>query len=527
MSETNATSAIISKKHRRLVVPHTPALAALCNQPVVFPMNGAPYMAVPHDAEHVRLARNFGIQAQPPVLAYYDWSNGTPFSAQRMSAAMLSMEKRAYVLNGMGTGKTRTVLWAYDWLRREGQVKRMLVVAPLSTLSLTWQREVFTTVPHLRAVVLHGTREKRLRMLNTEADIYIINHDGIESVMAEIIGRNDIDLVVLDELAVYRNGQAKRFKLMKRILEHKQWAWGLTGSPTPNAPTDAWAQVKLITPWNAPKSFTHFRDQVMVKVSPFKWVAKPSALATVQEMMQPSVRYTLEDVVELPEVVVRTVDVPMGERQKAVYDQLAKHMHAVFARGELTAMNSAILMNKLLQVSQGWVYTNDRGVETLDNEDRLATLYDTIESTDRKVIVFVPFIHSLDGIKAHLDGKTVDCEVVSGDTPKSKRDQIFSRFQNGLDLKVLVAHPQCMAHGLTLTAADTVIWFGPFASLEVFEQANARITRVGQKFKQQVILFSGSPVENKLYQRLRAKQQVQDTLLDMLREGTLREAAQP
>ncbi|MFN7882017.1 MAG: SNF2-related protein, partial [bacterium] len=164
-------NAIISKKHRRLIVPHTPALAALCNSPVVFPMDGAPHMAVPHDAEHVRLARNFGIQAQPPVLTYYDWTNGTPFEAQRLSAAMLSMEKRGYVLNGMGTGKTKTVLWAYDWLRREKQVRRMLVVAPLSTLNLTWMREVFTTTPHLRAVVLYGTREKRLRMLDVDADI--------------------------------------------------------------------------------------------------------------------------------------------------------------------------------------------------------------------------------------------------------------------------------------------------------------------------------------------------------------------
>jgi SNF2 family DNA or RNA helicase len=243
-------------------------------------------------------------------------------------------------------------------------------------------------------------------------------------------------------------------------------------------------------------------------------------------MLQPSVRFTLEDVVELPEVIIHTIDIPMGARQKKVYEQLAKHMHAMFDQGELTAMNSAILMNKLLQVAQGWVYTNDRGVEALDNDERMETLHDTIESTDRKVIVFVPFIHALDGIKTFLDDRGVDCDVVSGDVPKTKRDQIFNRFQNGLDLKVLVAHPQCMAHGLTLTAADTVIWFGPFASLEVFEQANARISRIGQKHKQQVILFSGSPVENKLYQRLRAKQQVQDTLLDMLRAGTLRETSQ-
>jgi SNF2 family DNA or RNA helicase len=519
-------TAVISKRHRKIVVPHTPALAALCNQPVVFPLNGAPYMALPHDVEHVRLAQNFGIHAAPPILTYYRWPGNTqPFEAQRLSAAMLSMEKRAYVLNGMGTGKTRTVLWAYDWLRTENEVDRMLVVAPLSTLNLTWMREVFATIPHRRAVVLYGSREKRLRMLDTEADIYIINHDGVKTIMPELISRRDINLIVLDELAQYRNGTADRFKQMRRILETKERAWGLTGSPTPNEPTDAWAQARLITPWTAPNSFVRFRDDVMLKVSNFKWAAKPSALKTVQDMLRPSVRFTLEDVVELPETIIRTVEVPMGKRQKEVYEQLAKHMRAMFERDELTVMNSAILMNKLLQVAQGWVYTNARGIETLDNEDRLQTLHDTIESTERKVIVFIPFIHALDGVKSFLDGKKVDCQVVSGDTPKGKRDQIFSQFQNGLDLKVLVAHPQCMAHGLTLTAADTVIWFGPFASLEVFEQANARISRVGQKHKQQVILFEGSEVEKRLYKRLRTKQSVQDTLLDMMRAGTLKDTA--
>jgi SNF2 family DNA or RNA helicase len=195
-------------------------------------------------------------------------------------------------------------------------------------------------------------------------------------------------------------------------------------------------------------------------------------------------------------------------------------MHGLFDKGEITVQNAGILMNKLLQVSLGWVYTDMRGVVSFDNDARKAALVDAVESTDNKVIVFVPFIHALDGVADHLRKNGTPCEIVSGQTPQSERNRIFGAFQNSTEPRVIVAHPQCMAHGLTLTAADTIIWFGPFASLEVFEQANQRIRRVGQKHKQQILLFSGTRAESKLYDRLQQKKGVQDTLLDMFREDT-------
>jgi SNF2 family DNA or RNA helicase len=510
----------ISAKHRKLVVPHMDGIKSLIPEAVPLQWQGAPHLVLPHHEDHVKVVQNFGVQASAPILSYYDWCNGTPFEAQRQSAAMLTVERRAYVLNGMGTGKTRTVLWAFDWLRKQGMVKRMLVVAPLSTLHMTWAREVFATVPHLKANVVYGPREKRLALLADPADIYIINHDGMNIVANEVINRPDIDVVVLDELAVYRTYSTRRWKTMNRVLARKERVWGLTGSPTPNEPTDAWAQVKLVTPSTMPFGLTTFRESVMLKVTQFKWVPKPGALDKVREVMRPAVRYTLDDVVELPEVVIRTVDVPLGTRQAKVYDELEKRLRASFAAGDVTVMNAAILMNKLLQVSLGYVYTDERGIVALDNDQRMDALVDSIESTDRKVIVFVPFIHALDGVSAKLKAAKIDHAVVSGDTSKAKRDEIFGAFQGSLQPRVLVAHPQCMSHGLTLTAADTIIWFGPFASLEVFEQANARITRVGQKHRQQVLLFTGSVAESKLYKRLREKKGVQDTLLEMLREQT-------
>lgn len=522
-SSAITSPALISAKHRRLVVPYMDGIAALIPTAQKFEWRGAPHLALPHNENHTKLVRNFNIPAAAPITYYYDWCGGTPFEAQRQSASMLTVERRAYVLNGMGTGKTRTVLWAFDWLKREMHCKRMLVVAPLSTLHMTWWREAFQVTPHLKVNVLYGSRDKRFQMLADPADIYVVNHDGLEIIATEVINRTDIDVIVFDELAVYRTQSTKRWKTANRVAQRKERVWGLTGSPVPNAPTDAYAQIKLVTPGQMPMGFVAFRESVMVKVSTFKWVAKPTALRTVEAAMVPAVRYTLDDVVELPEVVMRTVEVAQGTQQEKVYQELEKKLVAQFAAGDITAMNAGILMNKLLQVSMGWVYTDKKGVIALDNAARLQALVDSIESTDRKVIVFVPYIHALDGISAYLKAQNIAHEVVSGDTPKRQRDDVFGRFQMTSEPRVIVAHPQCMSHGLTLTAADTIIWFGPFASLEVFEQANARITRVGQKHRQQVLMFAGTRAETKLYQRLQQKKGVQDTLLDMLRERTARE----
>jgi len=218
--------------------------------------------------------------------------------------------------------------------------------------------------------------------------------------------------------------------------------------------------------------------------------------------------------------VERYVDVDMGTVQAKVYKDIVAHCQSAFQSGDLiTAANAGAAMQKLLQISMGWVYTTDaqgqKNVKPLDNKKRIEALVDAIDSTDRKVIVFVPYIHALEGIGQALTAEKIDFETVSGDTPSKERNRIFSVFQNTSKLKVLLAHPQCVAHGITLTAADTVVWFGPITSLEIYDQANHRIKRVGQKHKQQIIHLRSTAVEKKVYAMLNAKQDVQKSFLKM------------
>jgi SNF2 family DNA or RNA helicase len=511
----------VSAKHRVVGVPFRADLANLFPGAQTVEMDDDRLILLPHGMAETRLLRNLGLDVPAPILTQYDWEGGTPFDVQKKTAALLTTNFRAYCLNGMGTGKTKASLWAWRYLNRMGLANKLLVVAPLSTLNFTWMREVFNTLPGISATVLHGTRAKRLaRLADTSFDVYIVNHDGLGVIWNDLKTRTDIDTMVLDELAVYRNGTSDRTKLARDVAKRMRWCWGMTGSPTPQAPTDAWGQCSIITPHTVPRFFGRFRDEVMTKVSQFRFVPKNNALDRVWEVMQPAVRFVLDDVVELPDVVERTVDIDLGPKQAKAYKALEEHAHALIANQEITAANAGAVLMKLLQVSSGYVYTRDRTIVSLDNDERLQALVDAVLSTDRKVLVFVPFKHALDGIIERLTREGIETAKVSGDTPRGERDQIFNLFQNTNRFRVIAAHPACMSHGLTLTAADSVVWFAPITSLETFEQANARIRRIGQKSKQQILMFQSTKVERQIYTKLRAKQRVQDRLLEMFADSS-------
>ncbi|WP_020095733.1 DEAD/DEAH box helicase [Methylobacterium sp. 285MFTsu5.1] len=515
----------ISKAHKMMGVPLREDIANLFPDAKRVTFQGNPTLVLPHGFVETKLLRNVGIEAPAPIMHHYAWPDAqgfTPFEVQKKTAELLTTNTRAYVLNGMGTGKTKSTLWAYDFLRQEGLARRMLVVAPLSTLNFVWAREVFRTLPHLSVSVLHGDKRKRLKRLAEEHDIYVVNPDGLGVIAGALVDRPDIDVVCIDEISAFRNGSSNRNKIARRITKDRQWVWGLTGTPTPQAPTDAWGQCIIVTPHTVPKYFGRFRDEVMNKVATFKHAPKEDATERVFKVMQPAVRYSLEDVTELPDLIERTVDVELGKRQGEIYETLRKHAYAAIDKGEVTAANAGAVLSKLLQVSLGYVYgkeVTEAGIEkvvhTLDNEARIEALIDAVNSTSEKVIVFAPFTHALAGIKEALAREEIEAAIIDGSTPKGDRDGIFAAFQGTSKYKVIAAHPATMSHGLTLTAADTIVWFGPTTSLEIFDQANARIRRIGQTKKQQILMFQGTSAEKRMYARLRDKQKTQDNLLDM------------
>lgn len=497
-----------------LILPADPRLTTLIPHVKTIEHDGQQVMLVPHRIDETAVLKNLGYDVRPPVMLNYDWCNSTPFDAQRITTALITMHPRCYVLNGIGTGKTRSLLFAYDYLHRQGHVNKMLVTAPLSTLRQTWLREITMIFPHLRAEVLYGSKAKRLQALARDVDIYIINHDGLEVIREELLARTDIDMLGLDELSVYKNKQTDLWKHANAFGKRCKRVVGLTATPMPTAPTDAYGQLQLITPHTCQMTFGRFREETMFKVSQFTWVKRQDAVEKVHRRMQPSVRFSRDECYDLPPCQYITEEVQLSAQQKELYAKMAGECAASIAAGDVKAVNEADRINKLTQIALGTVYDVERNVIELDCKPRLSLLDQKIEQSDSKVIVFTPYKSSLAKLYAHVS-KRWSCEKISGDTSAGERERIFTLFMHNENPHVIVAHPATMSHGLTLTAASTIIWYGPPLSLEMYEQANGRITRAGQRHAQLIVHIAATRLEQKIYTRLQSRAETQGLLLDM------------
>lgn len=521
---------LVSKKHKKIVLNLKEPGRVLGVIPSAKPLEykGRTLVAVPHRIEETRVLRNLGFDAPAPMGAYYEWpGRHKPYIHQQVTGEFLSMNPRAFCLNGMGSGKTVSVLWAFDYLRREQQVKRMLVISPLSTLERAWGDEIFNNFPELTFTVLHGTREKRHKLLANDFDIYIINHDGVKSpeTVRLLCARLDIDIVVIDELASFRNSATLRWKCLNTIvngnlklkLPPKKWVWGLTGTPIPNAPTDSWAQAQLIVPGRGPKYFGAFRDTVMRQHGPFKWEARDTALKTVADLMYPAVRFAREDCIDLPPTTHVTRHAALSPEQKKAFDEMLRLFKTEHDGAGITAINEAVKLGKLLQICCGVAYGID-GEVVIPAGPRIDLVKEIVEEAEGKVLVFVPLTAPLLMIAAELS-KMCKVAVVHGQTPRAERDTIFKDFQTpGFGARVIVANPGTLSHGLTLTEANTIIWYAPIHSNETHQQANARVTRPGQKRNTLIVHIEGTSLEQKVYDRLEGRRSMQGVLLDMLKE---------
>lgn len=492
-----------------------------------FIYKGQELLAVPHKPDEVKVLRNMGLDVPAPMNYYYPYEGRfKPFEVQMKTAEFASMNPRCFILNSMGLGKTVTSLWAYDYLRSQKLVNRALVICPISVMERAWADEVFKSFPDLKCNVVYGTRAARKKILAEPADIYIINTDGIKIIEEDLANRPDINLVIIDEAALFRNYTCARWKSAneicnKQVNGHRR-VWGLTGSPMPNAPTDAFGQIKLVTPGNPdlPKYYGRFRDLVMYQSGPFKWVPKKDAVETVFRIMQPSIRFSLDDAVDLPPQVEVTREAELSAEQKKAYKDMMSKLAAEIADGQIVAVNEAVKAAKLLQICCGVAYgSEDEKGYVLDSKPRLEALEEVVNESEGKVIVFIPFTAALNHVAAWLREKGYTVGIVDGSTPKAERDQIFWEFQESPDPKIIVANPAAMSHGLTLTAATTICWYGPCYSNEIYQQACARVRRPGQTRSTVIVHIVSTQLEKRIYDRIEGRQSMQGLLLDLVRDN--------
>ena len=453
-----------------------------------------------------------------PILRDYNWPGMyTPFDHQKTTASFLSLRDRAFCFNEAGTGKTSSVIWAADYLMNQGLVRRVLVICPLSIMYSAWQADVFKTAMHRRVAVAHGDANKRKKILSGDYEFVIINFDGV-GIVQDDIPKLGFDLIVVDEANAYKTATTKRWKTLNRILMPSTRLWMLTGTPASQSPNDAYGLAKLVAPGQVPRTFGAWRDKVMTQITRFKWVPKPNARDQVFNALQPAIRFTKKECLDLPELVYQTREVPLTAQVNKYYKALKSQLLIEAAGEEISAVNAAAALSKLLQISGGAVYTDTKEIIEFDVSPRLNALMEVLDETDNKVVVFVPYRHTIDVVSNYLTEQGVSNEIIQGSVSARERSEIINRFQTMTDPRVLVIQPQSASHGVTLTAADTVVFWSPVMSVETYLQCVARIDRVGQQNRMTVVHLQGSEVEHKMYQMLRGKVNMHEKLVDLYRQ---------
>lgn len=620
----------------------------------VFPVEGGYEVAVHWGLDEARVLRNMGVRDVPsPIYGRYDWPGRyTPMTHQKETASFLTLHRRAFVLSEPGTGKTMAALWAADYLMKRGDVRRVLILCPMSIMHSAWMQDIGSSVIHRSAIVAHHSQaSRRIEAVQEGHDIVVTNYEGLDLIAKEVKNDGRFDLIIIDEANAYKNPQTKRWKVLNGLLTPNMYLWMMTGTPAPQSPLDAYGLAKLVNPKAVPAFYTAWRDTVMQKLTMFKWAPKPDAAERVHRALQPAIRYTKDQCLDLPPVVTLTREVPLTPQQAKYYNALKTAMVAQAGGETITAVNAAAALNKLLQISciahntpvltqygwvpiqavraddlvwdgeafvahqglvrrgrkqtavyygvrmtpdhevltnEGWrpaaacegldradvrlpdcaattryerweehqgavvvplgdaagandtreeavydiaacgprnrfvVLGQDRqplivhncGVAYSDNGEtvefdatpRLNVLLEMLEQTERKVLVFALFRSAIETISVFLNKRGVACEEIHGGISATKRGDIIKRFQTLATPRVLVMQPQAAAHGITLTAADTVVFYGPLMSTEQYVQACARADRKGQTSdKVTVVHIQGSPVEKKMFAALASK----------------------
>ena len=458
----------------------------------------------------------------PELKSFYDYNwplqnpNHKPFEHQITTVKFLLTNQRAFVLNDLGTGKTLSALWTIDILLRMHKIEKVLVVSPLSTVQSVWGNEIFSNFPHLRYGIAHGSKEQRIKVIKSNTHIVIINFDGIKTCSDELAKEN-FDIIVIDELTAFKNAQADRSKVIKKISHACKSVFGMTGLVCPNSPTEAWSQGRIINPSSPylPRYYGQFRDQVVMEIMQGVFVPKPGSDAIVHRALQPAIRFTREECLDLPDLFSSEIEVSMTANQIKMYKKMKEDLYLKHQKGEITASNAGVMLMKLLQITAGAVKDDEGNIVYCDADNKITSILETFDNLGQtKLIVVAAFRAVVERLNEIFLSKKIRSNYIHGGVPAKQRPNIIDNFQNG-DGQILVFQPASSAHGITLTASSTIVWHSLVASGEVYNQFCARIRRAGQTKKQYIQHLLSSPAEKRLMSILKNKTTLSAGIMNM------------
>lgn len=440
-----------------------------------------------------------------------------PHNYQRYCITRLIVDEALGLFLDLGLGKTVITLTAINDLKyNRFAIRKALVIAPKKVAEATWTNEAakWEHLQHLRIMPVLGNRQKRIRALNTPADIYVINRDNVVWLTEYYRNAWPFDLVVLDELSSFKNYAAQRTKALSWVRPHIKRIVGLTGTPAPNGLLDLWAQIHLLDQGQRlEKNITAYRTKYFEKnYHGFGYTAKPGADEVIKSKIADiCISMKAEDYLDLPDAVTNVIPVVLDDKAQKQYNKMEKDLLLQIEGTEITATSAAVLTGKLLQLCNGALYDGERQVHEI-HDNKIEAFMELIEQLNGKpALVFYSYQHDLDRIKQALSKSGLRIREL-----KTPQDQVD---WNAGEVDILLAHPASAAYGLNLQdGGNHVVWFGLTWSLELYQQANGRLHRQGQK--QKVILHhlvvQGGADED-VMAALDGKAATQDKLLEALK----------
>lgn len=495
------------------------------------------YTIIPRNLRNSQILRYLNYPV-PPIMTEYSWPappGFKPYESQITSANFMVLHRRCFNLSDMGVGKTLATLWAADWLMKQHENFRALIVCPLSIMQRVWADAIFKNFLGQRSFeILHGDAERRTKGLAKPADFYIVNFDGIsvgahtrkrlelDGFCKTLAEREDIRLAIVDEASAYKDAQTLRHRISRQVFGKKDYLWLLTGTPTPNAPTDAYGLAKLVNN-SYGKSFSTFQSETMRKITQFKWLPQPDGYQKARALLSPSIRYDISDVWDAPPETTQQREVELTAAQKKMMADFKRDLQVTVKSGTaITAINEGALRNKFLQVAMGAVYDSDHKEHVIDCEPRLREAENVLESTGRKVVIFVGLTSVLNLLNRRLS-KRWKGVVINGHVSAKQRAENIRLFAEDDSIKYVLADPGATAHGINEFAlvADTCLWYSPSEKNELYLQGNRRVNRPGQRFPMTIVQLVATPLEREIYKRLETNTSLQGVLLEMVRRGEL------
>ena len=440
-----------------------------------------------------------------------------PHEYQERAIQKVIDQERVGLFLDMGLGKTVITLTAVRELIDDFAVTRVLVIAPKRVAEDTWSREAdkWDHLKDLRISPVLGGPVERRKALEVEADVYVIGRDNVQW-LVEHLGRHwPFDMVVIDELSSFKNPQAKRFRALRKVMPRVDRVVGLTGTPSPNGLMDLWAEVYLLDQGERLERTIgayrelYFRPGASNGHVVYQWLPRRGAAKVIEDKLSDlCVSMSAADYLKLPERIDNVIPVKLQAAELEKYKELEREQ--VLSLGDdqtVVALNAAAVMNKLLQMANGCVYTDD-GAYAVIHEQKLDALREIIDTAGEPVLVFYSFRHDRDTIL----GEIPEAEELTG--PES-----IARWNAG-EIRVLLAHPASVGYGLNLQdGGHVIVWYGLTWSLELYQQANARLYRQGQE-KPVIIhhLIAEGTVDEQVMKALQAKDTSQAALLTALKE---------